>query len=718
MENEDISNISQIELEILEIANKITKKVPLNIDVLFREARKKLNYMYADHEISATIYELLLKKIIIPDKKIVKTQVLANKKRDMIYKYVLNNPGTHLREIRESLKLQPHVTNLHLKVLENFNYIYRKKYLKYRVYFPSDFERTYEDHILALKHESAKKLFFTIKDQGEISLTQLKKLFDKELTPKMVEYHLNPLKACELVRATNQDGQEILAIQEDLFEKIRKYLEGIVPITGKLLVKRAYDYVGGDVRFKVVVENKSKEILKDIAVQLNVKEQFSVPETLKTVNILEPEESRGVDFLLTPLTCGKSNIYGIVTYQDSFSNTFTTEIKPVLVQIKCPLVTPRIFKLLEILKMKDRFQLSHTEILYVGLNRLTAFKIARDQIASLDLSEVEEGADEYSALFTGEAKVTGHPLLVDLHVNSKIEIDVYMGDVKQATGFLAYIKNLINMALNYSLQISTSVEKIKKTIFNGFEFSARLSELFDLCEQQESIDDILLILKELQIKSNSYFQDEKLTSSLTARFNELEKLQNKEIYSRTYLNLQYDVQIWMDTVIRFAETNAKIYYESTIDQSTRDEISNGIVQLKKELNRMAEIYSRKILFTLMLIHKNSGLNLYTYNFSEISMDSDLISGFLHAIQSFGTELSKETTQIKRLSYEHFEIELLDGGMTVAALITYGIPNQMTNLALQRFIQRFEEQFSAEIASFRGNVLQFEPAKEMVKNIFL
>jgi hypothetical protein len=129
---DDLRNISQLALEILKIAEGLVQKKPLEVDTLYREARKKLDYPV--EEINQTIYELILKKILIPEKKIVKTQVLANNKRDAIYRYILNNPGTHLREIRDELNLQPHLTNLHLKVLESFNYIYRKKYLKYRLF--------------------------------------------------------------------------------------------------------------------------------------------------------------------------------------------------------------------------------------------------------------------------------------------------------------------------------------------------------------------------------------------------------------------------------------------------------------------------------------------------------------------------------------------------------------------------------------------------------
>lgn len=716
---DDLRNISQLALEILKIAEGLVQKKPLDIDTLYRDARKKLDYPV--EEINQTIYELILKKILIPEKKIVKTQVLANNRRDTIYKHILNNPGTHLREIRDELNLQPHLTNLHLKVLESFNYIYRKKYLKYRVYFPADFNRRNEDAILALKNEKAENIFRTIQTLGEVSLTQLEAKFAGDISPKMINYHLEPLISSALIISVKKEDQEFFTINNETFERIEKYLQPkeIAPlITEKLIVKRAYDYVGGDIRFKIVVENSSRENIKNIKVNLNIKEQFEVTSGIQMVSLLEPEESRGLDFTLVPLTCGKSKIHGTVIYYDSNDQEFSSQINPVLVQIKCPLVEPKILKLLDVLKMKERFQVSHVEIPYRNLSQANAFSIARDQIASLDVSEIEEGTEGFSTLFSGAAKVSGNPLLVDLRVNHTITIDIYMEDIKQATGFMAYIKNLINLAINYNEKISTSFDKVRIMIFNAFEFSSRLLELFEFCERKETIDDILIILKELQIKSESYFPDLRLAESLITWYSAIEKFEEKDVFSRIYLNLQYDIQIWLEMVITFSETNAKIYYDSNIDQRTHNEITNGILQLRNELNQMARKYFRSILYMLMIIHKQSGLSIYNHSFVETILETDLISGFLTAIQSFGSEISRQKTTMRKLSYEHFEIELYDGELGVAALITTGPPNSLTIHSLNDFIRRFELQFHDILKNFAGNVGGFAPAKDLIQDIFL
>jgi len=64
------------------------------------------------------------------------------------------------------------------------------------------------------------------------------------------------------------------------------------------------------------------------------------------------------------------------------------------------------------------------------------------------------------------------------------------------------------------------MDAITSKIYNAFEFAQRLSELSNLCISKVLIDDILLVLKELNIKSNSYFPRLKITQIFTKKNNE------------------------------------------------------------------------------------------------------------------------------------------------------------------------------------------------------
>jgi len=499
------------------------------------------------------------------------------------------------------------------------------------------------------------------------------------------------------------------------------------PQGSELQIKRAYDYIGGNIRYKVVVENISDHVIKDISVELNVKkQQYEIDTPLKIIEILEPGESIGSDFILTPLTCGKSRIHGNVNYKTAGNELISFEIAPSVVQIKCPLVQPKEVSRSELIELMQKLQKSHTEINYSGLLKIKAYQIAKEQISSLDVSEVEEQEDKYHILYSGEAKVGGDLIIIDLSMTEDyIIIDVYLKDIKQATGFLAYIKNLISLAIQYSSKISTTMDAITNKIYNAFEFASRLSELYNLCAEEEALDDILLLLKELNIKLSKYFPDLKITeifrALLTNWISELEKIKGEKIWERTYLNLQYDILNWMDGIITISETNSKTYFDSpTSDRTTIENIKLGNSQLKKQVDLMNRHYSQRILFALMMVNKTSGLSMYNHNFTEKSLDSDLIGGFLTAIQSFGTELSSDAkeTSMQKLSYQHFEIRLEEGTYTVAALITSGIPNQLTIDRLKIMPQEFEKKFESKLQYFTGDVSAFDKTKDMVNTIFL
>ncbi len=490
----------------------------------------------------------------------------------------------------------------------------------------------------------------------------------------------------------------------------------------ELKIKRAYDYLGGDIRYKVVVENISKENIRDISVELDVSKGFEQTKPINKIKKLEPGESIGSDFTLTPMTCGKTRIHGKVSYINGKGKPVTTEVSPSIVQIKCPLVQPKTISLSELMKLMGKLQSSHTEIEYSRLSKALAYQIAKEQVSSLDVLEVEENEDIFHVIYSGEAKVGGDLIIIDLIVKDKIIINVYLKDIKQATGFLANIKNLINLAIKYSSRISTTLGVITSKIYNLFEFAGRLSDLNNLCIEKAPVDDILLVLKELNIKSNSYFSGLKIAQTLQENFknwiNNLDQIKDEEIWDRTYLNMRYDIINLIDAIILLSESNSKNYYEAPDSEETiKKNIEIGNKQLIDEYKKILEQYSKNIIFALMVIEKNGGLNLYTYDFKEEKLASDLIGGFLTAIRSFGTEISKEETIMKKLSYEHFQIELLEGQHIIAALFTSGISDQLTKERLNKFLIKFEKQFKNELETFMGDISRFERAKDLINQIF-
>ncbi len=728
--------LSPLEESILKIANKLTKDRPLDLQELYKKSINELKD--SKNDISQAIYQLILRNYIIEGSKITKEIVLENNNRNKIYKYIFKKPGCHLRELRKELNLSPRLIAWHLKMLEKFDFIRKNKITNKMAFFDSKINLEFDKAIFTLKDPKNLKILVLILLEPGINLSDL--VDNSGLKLENVRNIIKILLELNLINKKEEYGQtnffgnleKITPIQEILkipeLEIKPPIIRKVTPpplATEQIKILREFDHIGGNIRFKVAVRNETPTTISKLSVMLTPTTQYRIENRIQEIDVLTPGESRGVDFTLIPLTCGKSNVFGTLSYVDTYGKPHSLTIEPKEIWIKCPLVTPQKATKLDIENWKKSLLRGAAKVYFSNIPGSQAFKIASDQISALDLAEIEIDFDKMNAIFSGTAKVTGNTMIVELNiVDSNINLEVWTSDMKQATGFIAYIKNLITVALEVTTKIVTTMDAITNKIYNAIELASRISELNNLCTNKSDINDIILVLKELNIKSNSYFPDQKVTTILTTMFNkwinELKNIKDEKIWDRTYLNLQYDILNWIEAIIILSDTTSETYFKSpNVDETTKKNIERGNADLKKQLNEMNIQYSNQILFALMVINKANGLSMYNHNFTEESLDSDLIGGFLTAIQSFGMELSKtaKETAMKNLSYEHFEILLKDGQYTVAALITSGIPNQLTVERQEKLLKRFEKEYENDLKNFVGDVGRFRTAKDLVAEIF-
>ena len=128
---------------------------------------------------------------------------------------------------------------------------------------------------------------------------------------------------------------------------------------------------------------------------------------------------------------------------------------------------------------------------------------------------------------------------------------------------------------------------------------------------------------------------------------------------------------------------------------------------------------------LMVIHKEIGVGLYSQQIAFEELDSDLISGFLHAISQFRRELKKgvaeEPTGGKTMEMDYYEskIVITDGRFVRVALILDGEPSEELKTKQLEFTNHFEKKFGANLAadSFDGDVTRFKDAFILVEEYF-
>ncbi|NVM01219.1 MAG: hypothetical protein HWN67_02710 [Candidatus Helarchaeota archaeon] len=579
-----------------------------------------------------------------------------------------------------------------------------------------DIEDTLED-----LEKIEKDMEITQKKEAPISTPQ--KIEELEVKPKL-EAPVKPIK----IKAKKVISDEITPMPKPSSMAPLPDIAHITPPPkplkighARLLVKREFDYIGGDVRFKVVVDNTSDKLISDINVVINPTTQFSTEERVKSLNFLKPGESRGIDFILTPLDCGKSSLYGTVSYIDFQGQPCSATIEPKEIQIKCPLVQPERIAREKIENLKVKLQKSSWAIEFL-LSAKQAYKIIREQISALDVTEIFNDPEKFLSEWSGLAKVTEQELIISAFIReNKINIEVYSEDIKQSTGLLAYIKNNIKLAIESAQKIGGTVEQIGFKILDSFDLCKKSIQLATLCEIKPLISDIIAFLKDIQPKMQKSVPDSNMSQRIELWINTLSKKFDVEqiIDKRLASALEYEIIQWLKESKSIIQTNAKIYQDSFSEYAKLGSIQEGLNALYRDIDEIEQKYSMRILRYLLVVQKHTGVTFYRGKLgSDEELDPFLVSGFLSAISSFGTELSldKKETMMKKLTYEDFEINLEDGEYIRAALLSHGKGTEFLSDKLKQFVGQFEEKFITEIINWSGKMSVFNQASEILLNI--
>lgn len=128
---------------------------------------------------------------------------------------------------------------------------------------------------------------------------------------------------------------------------------------------------------------------------------------------------------------------------------------------------------------------------------------------------------------------------------------------------------------------------------------------------------------------------------------------------------------------------------------------------------------KEIFRNLLVIDKESGLNILSHASEGISMEKELISGFLSAMDSFVSEIGG-TASMNEISYKGFYVHAAYGEFVKIALFLSRPANQSLKERLAYFLNQFEEHYHDQILQFNktGNTAVFNKEKidEMIKEI--
>jgi len=120
---------------------------------------------------------------------------------------------------------------------------------------------------------------------------------------------------------------------------------------------------------------------------------------------------------------------------------------------------------------------------------------------------------------------------------------------------------------------------------------------------------------------------------------------------------------------------------------------------------------------LMVIHNEVGATVYNRKLGTWQMDSDLIGGFLTAMQDFSLEIKKKRIPIERMEYEEFEIMLEQGKYILVALFIDGKGSDWLRKKQQLYVKKFEKYFESNLKHWKGELTFFNNSGFLVDEVF-
>ncbi len=265
---------------------------------------------------------------------------------------------------------------------------------------------------------------------------------------------------------------------------------GITELEGddKIEVLRDYDFIGGQLHFKVVVKNHGKMTINNIKVVLDVPTSYNVKDPMINIPVIESGNSRGVDFYLEPRECGISNIGGTVIYKNAKGESRTINIRKKEAQIKCPLVCTSMDTIEDCQLAIQTLPNDARAFLIADLDPRLAFRSGIRTVKNFETTMVtsHEGTDteklyEAEAWFCSEAKVTGGRIITRIYVseaNQSLEVRVWCANPGQLTGFLAKIIEMLFEQINIIRKIKA--DEREKTL-DVMSITQNLAEISDYC---------------------------------------------------------------------------------------------------------------------------------------------------------------------------------------------------------------------------------------------
>ena len=209
-----------------------------------------------------------------------------------------------------------------------------------------------------------------------------------------------------------------------------------------------FEYKGDKIHIKIVIENPFAMSISDVRVILDLPAPFITENPFQYIGQIGPNNSRGIDFSITPKECGTFTCGRTVIWKDSTWQTHYHSLQPKPIQVKCPLMKPQQISLVELKRMATQLPGQTQSFAYTEFAPEDLFRLAQhalDQFAgfALPASSTEQ--------WWSAQDIHQIPIIIKMELSQKsespiIEVCVWCADSGAGTGIFTRIAENLHQA--------------------------------------------------------------------------------------------------------------------------------------------------------------------------------------------------------------------------------------------------------------------------------
>lgn len=324
----------------------------------------------------------------------------------------------------------------------------------------------------------------------------------------------------------------------------------------------------------------------------------------------------------------------------------------------------------------------------------------------------------------GEGVESMNQLLSELQNNvSELSTAIKAQGIQDISKNISGLMNLVNKTLaTFTQSEKLKSEKISSNILDSIKVCRLFFQSCESCNSKVRSEKVLQDLSEVRFKLEKIFPEFDLVQRIQDKINQVREESSENFTDPIALELKFQILMWIKRLYSITLSNKKIYLETLPEANkTTSFIESELSDISKLIEMGEKKYSAEVLEYMIIIKKKSGIPIFRWNFTQLeaTYNADLVSGFLSAISTFGSEISGERleTSMQKLAYKNFEINFADGKYIRVALILRGALTELLAKQLGKFVSNFEIKFDEPLKIDTGRFQAFKEADSLVKEYF-